>query len=120
MRMNGNVRCDALGIRLPDDPDDLARCLFDVGREVQDFCDDDLSVLGIAGRAACDQDAVCDPRVVGNDDTNAAFTDKLAGDLADTAIEHLDEAPFRTSATVFTDDLDDNAVTVEQRPHLSG
>ena len=117
--MDRDVGRDAFRAGLTDNAHDLPRRLLDLSRVIENLGDDNLARLRAAGFAFGDQDAVRDLRVVGNDNADAALANELPRDLADAALEHLDEIAFGFAAAILSDDLDRNAIAVEQWPHLA-
>src|SRR5690606_13349479 len=116
--MNGDIGGDPFLLRLTDDLHDAAGRLLHVGRIIQYAGNDDLSRLRVARFSLRNEHAVRDFRIIRHDYPDTAFQYELTRDVPDPAFENFDHLAFRAAAVVAADDLDRNAITVDQRAHL--
>src|SRR5690606_38690135 len=115
--MDGDVGGHALLVGGADDTHDPPDRLLHFRGIVEDARDHDLPRLRFPRLPFRDQDPVRDLRVVGHDDADAALAHEAAGDLLQAALQDLDHARFRLAAMAAPDDLDRDAIAVEQRAH---
>ena len=87
-------------------------------RRVHELGDHQLPVGGAAARGRRDRHPVANAAVVGLDEADAAFLVIAAGDLADRALQHLDDLGFAPAPRILTGRAHRDAIAMHDLAHL--